>query len=103
MFHYASNSVIQDLSPTGDLSFRKGYQIGNSLQDENLSITWLYYLNSNRYIFAVSELPNFLTRDSLTLTITLSILHSPRSLAAEPIQNAENMESILAIGNQIEP
>ena len=38
-----------------------------------------------------------MTRDLVTLNHTLSISHSPCSLAAGPIRNAENMESLLAI------
>ena len=49
------------------------------------------------YIFVVLGLPNFLKRDLLTLKNTLSISHSPRPLAAEPIGNTENIESLLAI------
>ena len=33
-----------------------------------------------RYIFVVQELPNFLTRDLVTLNTTRSISHSPRSI-----------------------
>ena len=45
----------------------------------------------------MQELTNFLTRDLVTLNNILSISHSPRPLAAGPIRNAENMESLLAI------
>ena len=50
---------------------------------------------SYRYIFVVQGLPNFLTRDLVTLNNTLSISHSPRPLAAGTIQNAKIMESLL--------
>ena len=51
----------------------------------------------NRYIFAVLELPNSLTRDLVTPNNTLSMSYSPHPLAAGPIRNAENMESLLFI------
>ena len=54
-------------------------------------------LNYNRYIFAVPGIPNFLTRDFVTLNNTLSISHSPRPLAAGPIRNAKVIGSHLAI------
>jgi len=53
--------------------------------------------NKNRYIFVVQGLPNFLTRDLITLNNTLSISYSQRPLAAGPIRNAENIESLLTI------
>jgi len=53
------------------------------------------------YIFVVSEHFNSLTRDSVTLNNTLSISHSLRPLAAGPIRNAENMETLLVIGNYL--
>ena len=37
-----------------------------------------------------------MTPDLVTLNKTLSISHSPRPLAAEPIRNTEIMESLLA-------
>ena len=51
--------------------------------------------NYYRYIFIVKGLPNFPTHELVTLKNTLSISHSSRPLSAGPIQNAENMESLL--------
>ena len=45
----------------------------------------------------MQRLPIFLTRDLVTSNNTLSISHSPRPLAAGPIQNAKIMESLLGI------
>ena len=55
----------------------------------------VFDLNYNWYIFVSQELPNFLSRDLVTLNNTLSISHSPRPLAAGTIQNAKIMESLL--------
>ena len=52
-----------------------------------------FCVNYNRYIFAVPGLPNFLTRDLLTLNNTPSISHIPRPLTARPERNAENLEA----------
>ena len=46
--------------------------------------------------FCRKRTSHFLTRDLVTLNKTLSISHSPRPLAAEPIRNTEIMESLLA-------
>ena len=58
---------------------------------------WFFGLYYNQFISVVPGLPNFLTRDLLTLNNSLSIPHSPRPLTTGPIGNVENMESLLAI------
>ena len=62
-----------------------------SLHDENIRF------NYTRYIFAVSGLLKSLTRDFVTSKNTSSISHSSRPMAAGPIQNSENMKSLLHI------
>ena len=53
-------------------------------------------------IFSPSQdFPIFSTCDVITLNITLSISHSPLPLAAGPIRNAENMESLLVIADNV--
>ena len=54
---------------------------------------------SYRYIFLAQGLPNFLTRDRVTLNNTLSKSNTPQPLAAGPIRNAENMEYLLCMPN----
>ena len=58
------------------------------------SVFGFYY---NQYIFVMPGFFNFLTLALLILNNTLSISHSPRLLTAGPIQNPEDMESLLAI------
>ena len=67
-------------------------KIEKSLHDKN---RYLGYSDSNRYIFAVLGLPNFLTSNLVTLNNTLQISHSLRPLATGTIklQNAEDIES----------
>ena len=51
--------------------------------------------------FRRARTSNFLTRDLPTPKNTLSKSHGPRSLAAGPIRNAENMEFLLGMTNTV--
>ena len=61
-----------------------------------------FYFHYNRYLFVVQGHPNVLTSDLVALNNTLSISHSPHPLAAGPVRNAENTESLLDIHRMLD-
>ena len=64
-------------------------KIGKSWYGENIPIIFKIEKTSYRNIFVLQGVPNFLTRDLVTLNNTLPISHNPYPLAARPRRNAE--------------
>ena len=79
------SELLNNVSENWEVLARRKYTDYNS----NRKIYW--------YIFVVQGLPNFLTRNIVTLNNTPLISHSPRPLAAGSIRNVKTMESLLNI------